>query len=124
SASSVSSTPSVIPVTGGSPGSLPAPWTDTDIGAVGVAGSASFSSRTFTVNGSGSDIWATGDLFNYVSQPVSGDVTVIARVATEEVTGAWAKAGVMIRESTAANAAYAGLYVTPSNGVSMQIRTG
>ncbi|HXF11159.1 MAG TPA: PQQ-dependent sugar dehydrogenase [Desulfuromonadaceae bacterium] len=124
SGSSTYTTPFVIRVTGGSGGGLPAPWTDTDIGAVGVAGSATFSGSTFTINGSGSDIWATGDLFNFVSQPVSGDVTIVARVATEESTAAWAKVGVMIRESTAANAAYAGVYLTPSNGVSMQVRTG
>ncbi|HXF10265.1 MAG TPA: glycosyl hydrolase family 18 protein, partial [Desulfuromonadaceae bacterium] len=106
-------------------GTLPGGWTDADIGTVGVGGSAAYDSSTgtFTVNGSGSDIWGTADSFNFASISTNGDVTVIARVATEEVTAAWAKCGVMIRESTAANAAYAGLYVTPSNGVSMQIRT-
>src|SRR4051812_8761652 len=45
-----------------------------------------------------------------------------ARVASQGNTSGWAKAGVMIRESAAANAAYVGIYVTPSNGVSMQFR--
>jgi len=104
------------------PAGLPAPWVDADIGAVGVAGSASYSSPTFTLNGSGSDIWSTADMFNYAYQPTSGDLAIAARVASQESTAAWAKAGVMIRESTAANAAYVGVYVTPSNGVSMQFR--
>jgi Ricin-type beta-trefoil lectin domain-like len=101
---------------------LPAGWSDVDIGTVGVVGSAGFSSGTFTINGSGSDIWGAADSFNYASQSVSGDVTVVARVATEENTSSWAKCGVMFRESTDAGAAYVGLYVTPSNGVSMQFR--
>jgi|GEM_PF-1999518 len=106
-------------------GPLPAGWTDADIGAVGVGGSASYDSgtATFTLNGSGADIWGTADAFNFASIATNGDVTVVARVATEDHTAAWAKCGVMLRESTAANAAYVGLYVTPSNGVSMQIRT-
>src|SRR5207237_326743 len=64
----------------------------------------------------------TADSFNYVSQSTSGDLTIVARVAAQQNSSSWAKSGVMIRESTAANAAYVGLYVTPSNGVSMQFR--
>ena len=103
---------------------LPSGWTDADIGSVGSAGSASYSSGTFTLNGSGSDIWGTADSFNYAYESVSGDQTIVARVATEENTSSWAKNGVMFRESTANNASYVGLYVTPGNGVSMQYRNG
>jgi len=105
------------------PASLPSGWTDVDVGSVGVVGSAGYTSPTFTLNGSGSDIWGTADSFNYAYQSTSGDIAIAARVATEENTAAWAKCGVMVRESTAANAAYVGVYVTPSNGVSMQVRT-
>src|SRR5581483_11439247 len=55
---------------------LPSGWSDTDVGAPGLAGSATFSSGTFTVNGSGADIWGTSDNFNYASESVSGDVTI------------------------------------------------
>src|SRR6185369_13035284 len=70
---------------------------DGDIGAVGLAGSFSQSGGTYTVAGSGSDIWTTGDQFHYAWQNVSGDVDVIARVASEQQTSGFAKAGVMIR---------------------------
>ena len=102
---------------------LPTGWTDADIGSVGVAGGASYASPTFTLNGSGSDIWGTADAFNYAYQSTSGDLAMAAHVASQQNTSGWAKAGVMIRESTAANAAYVGVYITPSNGVSMQVRT-
>ncbi|MDE3099205.1 MAG: RICIN domain-containing protein [Verrucomicrobiota bacterium] len=111
-----------LTVNAASGGGLPAGWTDIDIGSVGLAGSASYSSGTFTVNGSGSDIWSTSDSFNYAYQSVSGDQTIIARVASQQNTSSWAKSGVMFRDSTAANGAYVAVYVTPSNGVSMQIR--
>src|ERR1051325_6156489 len=59
---------------------LPAPWTDQDIGAVGVAGTATFdsASSTFTIDGSGSDIWGTADAFHFVSQPWTGDGAIDA----------------------------------------------
>jgi len=103
-------------------GGLPAGWNDVDIGAVGLAGSASFSSGTFTVSGSGSDIWTAADQFNYAYQSVSGNQTVIARVVTEQLTASFAKAGVMIRESLATNSVEASVLLTPTNGVALQIR--
>src|SRR5579859_3347458 len=103
---------------------LPSGWSDTDIGAVGVAGSATFSNGVFTVNGSGTDVWSTADSLNYASESISGSVTITARVASQQNTNAWAKSGVMIRESTAANASYVFVFVTPSNGINMQYRNG
>jgi hypothetical protein len=103
-------------------GGLPPGWTDQDIGMPGLSGNARFNSGTFTVSGSGVDIWGTSDEFNYVSQAVTGDITITARVASQEDTSSWAKAGVTIRESTAANSAHVSLYVTPGHGVNMQYR--
>ena len=47
---------------------LPSPWVNQDIGSVGVAGSATYTNGTFTVKGSGADIWGTADTFQYVWQ--------------------------------------------------------
>jgi parallel beta-helix repeat protein len=98
--------------------------TGVDIGTPPLAGSTSFSAGTYTVKGCGADIWSTSDQFQYANQSQTGDFTVTARVATQTNTNAWAKCGVMIRETTAANASYVGLYVTPANGISMQYRNG
>jgi len=103
---------------------LPAGWSDTDIGTPGLAGSASFSAGVFTVNGSGSDIWSTSDNFNYASESVSGDATITARVVSQQNTNLWAKSGVMIRESTAANASFVHVFITPGHGVNIQYRSG
>jgi hypothetical protein len=43
--------------------SLPPGWQDGDIGGVGVPGSASYDNGTYTVQGSGSDIWYNSDQF-------------------------------------------------------------
>ena len=59
---------------------LPAPKTDADIGSPTLAGSAAYSSGVYTVQGSGADIYGTSDQFNFVSQPLTGNQTLIARV--------------------------------------------
>ena len=102
--------------------SLSAPWSDGDIGAVGVAGSATLSSGTFSVQGSGADIWGNADAFHYVYQRLNGNTQVIARVASVSNTDAWAKAGVMIRENLTPGSRHAFVAVTPGNGVSFQSR--
>lgn len=105
---------------------LPAGWTSADIGAVGVAGSASESYSTpgtYTVTGSGADIYGTVDAFRHASQTLSGDGEIRARITSQTNTDPWAKAGVMIRSSAAADAAHAMMILTPGNGFSFQYRT-
>src|SRR5271166_1750063 len=98
----------------------PAPWADTDVGSPAAAGSASYASGVFTVNGGGSDIWGGTDQFNYVSQPLTGNGTIVARVTSQSNTDGWAKSGVMIKQSTASGSSYALLAVTPGNGIAFQ----
>ena len=83
---------------------LPAPWTSQDIGTVGVVGSATYAASTFTVTGGGLDIWGTADAFRYVSQPLAGDGTIVARVTNLQNTNVNAKAGVMMRGALTAAA--------------------
>ncbi|MFN7561975.1 MAG: Calx-beta domain-containing protein [Prosthecobacter sp.] len=105
---------------GGSTGAV----TSADIGAVGAAGSYSVASGVYTVNGSGADIWNTVDEFRYVWFPVnaSANCTITARITSQTNTSAWAKAGVMIRETTAAGSRQAIMAATPGNGRAFQYR--
>ncbi|HTS07534.1 MAG TPA: IPT/TIG domain-containing protein [Candidatus Eisenbacteria bacterium] len=78
---------------------LPSDWLDQDIGVVGKAGSSSYASGVFTVTGAGTNITGgTSDAFHFVYQELSGDGTVVARVAS--VSNSYAQAGVMVRAST------------------------
>ena len=101
----------------------PAPWTTGDIGTVGLTGSTTFANGSFTVNGSGDDIWNAADAFRFVSQPVTGTCEVRARVLNVQNTDGWAKAGVMLRETTAAGSRNVAMVVTPGNGVALQVRS-
>ena len=106
------------PATGG----VPAPWTMQDVGAVGLAGSATYAAPAFTVNGAGADIWGSADAFRYVYQTLSGDGHIIARVVSMQNTNSFAKAGVMLRESVAAGAAHVVLDVRPDGSVEFMTR--
>src|ERR1051325_10197457 len=81
--------------------SLPSPWTSQDVGAVGLAGSASYVGDAYTVRGSGGDIWGGADAFQAVMQPVVGDVQIVVRVTSLQNTNTYAKAGVMLRAGSA-----------------------
>ena len=102
---------------------LPAPWQSGDIGNPGVAGITSYSGGSFTVAGSGADIWGTSDQFRYVYQSLNGDGEISARVVSQTNSNEWAKAGVMIRASLSAGSANVATLVTPVNGLSFQRRT-
>jgi regulation of enolase protein 1 (concanavalin A-like superfamily) len=101
---------------------LPAPWTDDDIGAVGLGGSATSESGTFTVTGSGADIWRSADQFHFAYVELPYDGYLEARVTGVDGTQAWAKAGVMIRQSLAPNSRHFSFFVTPGNGAVHQFR--
>ncbi|MCU0794919.1 MAG: autotransporter-associated beta strand repeat-containing protein [Akkermansiaceae bacterium] len=107
-------------------GGQPAPsnsWAGNNIGSASPAGSHSGSGSSFNVNGGGSDIFGTSDQFYYLSQSYGGDARLTARVASQDRTDPWAKAGVMVRASTAGGAANAFMAVTPLNGLPWQTRS-
>ncbi len=109
-----------VTVTPGDGGPLPSPWASTDVGGPQVAGESTYAGGTYTVNGSGSDIWGGIDQFQYAYQPLDGDGTIVAQVTSQTDTDPWAKAGIMIKQSTTAGDPYALLAVTPDNGINMQ----
>jgi len=93
---------------------LPSPWQESDIGAVGAAGQASFSGGTFTVQAGGTDIWDTADAFHYVYQPLTGDGEIVADVTGLAVPpgSAWSLAAVMIREKLTPDSIHASMMIT------------
>ncbi len=106
---------------------LPGPYAHGDIGdagALGLAGSASYnsSSGTYTLNGAGADIWNAADGFQFAYTTLTGDGQISARVTSLSNTNVWAKAGLMVRNGTGADAAFADVVATAGSGVSFQWR--
>jgi hypothetical protein len=82
---------------------LQPPWRDTDIGDVGLAGSASETrDGDLIVNGAGSDIWGTADSFHYVYQPMD-DGEIRANPPSQDATNPFAKVGIMISSAVPQN---------------------
>ncbi len=101
---------------------VPAPWTAGDVGSPALTGSTTVANGVFTVTGAGWDISGTSDEFHFVHQPVAGDVEIVARLLTLDQSHAWAKAGVMIRESLAGPVPHAFMTGTAAQGWAFQHR--
>jgi outer membrane protein assembly factor BamB len=99
-----------------------AAWNCTDVGYPSLTGSQYLIGSTWTVQGSGSDIWSTFDQFRYVSQQLSADGSVSAHITSQANTDPWAKAGVMMRLSTDPGSPYYAIMATPGNGIVVQYR--
>jgi RHS repeat-associated protein len=94
-----------------------------DSGTPALAGSFSDpGTGTITLVAGGTDIWGTSDQFRYAYGKMTGNGTIVARVTGQTNTNAWAKAGLMFRESLSADARNAAVLLSPSNGVTFQRR--
>ena len=105
--------------------SLPAQWSNLDIGNPTKKGDVCFDqpSGTMTVRGGGSDIFGNTDRFHYVKQVFSGDFTFVARVTAVQNTSLFAKAGIMVRETTNASAKNIMVGLMPNTQLFMQRRS-
>ena len=112
-----------LTVTSASGGGLPSPWTDADIGAPAIAGSATWASGVFTVNAAGTDIFGTADQFNFVSQTLTGNGTLTVRITSQANTSVSAKAGIMLRASSDPGSPCYAVLMTTTKGVATQWRT-
>jgi regulation of enolase protein 1 (concanavalin A-like superfamily) len=81
-----------------------------------------YSSGVYTIKGAGVDIWGTSDQFRFVYRQITGDVDIVARLKSIQYSDAWAKAGVMIRESLNANSRNAMAVLSAGKGYSFQWR--
>jgi outer membrane protein assembly factor BamB len=123
---------SVVVGAPGTPPSPPAPpspcpsgWSCGDVGSPAAVGDQSLSSGTWTIKGAGttSGINVYADQFHFIWQPLAGDGTLSARIATQPNTAAGAQAGVEFRgNATDPGAVFYGAFVTPSNGISIVYR--
>ncbi len=96
-----------------------------DIGKVDLAGKTEFlaDQKEYRVTGSGANIWGTEDAFQFACKKASGDFTITADIAfVGEGKNAHRKAGLMFRESLAADAPYADVMVHGDGSIGLQYR--
>ena len=96
-----------------------------DVGTVLHAGSVDYDAekKTYTISGSGENMWLAADAFQFVWKKVSGDVTFTADIGFPTKTGnEHKKAVLMLRQSLDADSVYADVALHASGLTSLQFR--
>jgi TolB protein len=96
-----------------------------DVGTVLHAGSVEYDAgkQTYTISGSGENMWFAADAFQFVWKKVSGDVTLTADIGFLTKTGnEHKKAVLMLRQSLDADSVYADVALHASGLTSLQFR--
>jgi TolB protein len=96
-----------------------------DVGTVLHAGSVAYDAtkKTYTISGSGENMWFAADAFQFAWKRISGDVTLTADISFPTTTGnEHKKAALMLRQSLDADSAYADIALHASGLTSLQFR--
>src|SRR5215471_1974564 len=96
-----------------------------DVGTVLHAGSVDYDAakHTYTITGSGENMWSVADAFQFGWKKMSGDVTLTADISFLTKTGnEHKKAALMLRQSLDADSVYADVALHSSGLTSLQFR--
>ena len=85
-----------------------------DIGGPAIPGSVSSVAGGYNIAAGGTNILGAADQFTFSYQSVAGDFDFKVRIQTLSPSSPWAKAGLMARETLAANSRFAASFATPS----------
>ena len=92
-------------------------WQAADIGGARPGGQRRLGAHAVEIYGAGRDIWRNNDQFRFLSQASAGDVALSARLDRIDDTSRHAKAGLMFRAGTRADAAHAFIHAFPDGRV-------
>lgn len=96
-----------------------------DVGTILHPGSVDYdlAKKTYTISGSGENMWLAADAFQFAWKKVSGDVTLTADISFLTTTGnEHKKAVLMLRQSLDADSVYADVALHASGLTSLQFR--
>ncbi|MHC4252105.1 MAG: Ig-like domain-containing protein, partial [Planctomycetota bacterium] len=91
---------------------LPAPWVRSDVGPPDIPGFADYDggTGTFTLSGEGNPgirPWELSDNFHFVYRMMTGQFEIVAYLTSQDGTGTYRRAGLMIREGLDDDSRYA-----------------
>ncbi len=78
---------------------------------------------TYTIRGSGMDIWDIFDDFHFAHKTLRGDGSLTARIDSMKNADTLAKVGLMIRQTTEPTSDHASVFITPTGLVAFQYRS-
>jgi TolB protein len=94
-----------------------------DVGGPAIKGSVEFSNGQYRMSGSGANIWAKQDQFQYVWREMTGNFTITATIHFVGEGAEHRKAGIMIRQSLDTDATYADVVVHGNGMPALQWRS-
>lgn len=94
-----------------------------DVGSPALKGSSQFSSGEYRVTGSGANIWAKQDQFQYVWREITGNFTVTATMKFLGKGAEHRKAGIMVRQTADTDSAYADVVIHGNGMPGLQWRS-
>ncbi len=101
------------------------PWVDVGVGAPTPTGDASYAAGKFTVSGGGEGVGGYADQFHFVYLTMTGDGSIVARLAGMDSPTNEAQAGVMVRSDLTSGSANFFVGITPSRCFwQRRLRTG
>jgi hypothetical protein len=89
--------------------------TSRDVGNPAIAGTTQPLATGYRLQAGGADIWRLRDEFHFAALEQTGDFDATVRVASLTLSHPYAKAGLMVRDSLAENAAMFFHFVFPDN---------
>ncbi len=102
---------------------LAAPWISQDVTDIPLDGTAGRLGDKFVIQTSGAGIGGTSDRMHFISQPVTGDATITARILGVDHSSLTASTGVMIRETSSSFSRSASLTWSPGQTLDFTHRT-
>jgi len=102
----------------------PPGWTAQTLGNPTTAGGVTFTQATGAIEimAPGHSIVSTSDKFQFIYQALTGDGEIVARVVSETLPANYPHAGLMLRNSLAANSANIEVFATRHIGIGFQRR--
>jgi TolB protein len=94
-----------------------------DVGGPAIKGSAEFSDGQYKITGSGANIWANQDQFQYVWREMTGNFTVTTTLRFLGEGNQHRKAGIMVRQSLDTDATYADVVIHGNGMPGLQWRS-
>jgi hypothetical protein len=93
---------------------IPTSYQFCDIGNPVPPSTVDVTTNGYTITAGGQDIGGSADQFHFSFQLLSGDFDMNVRVESLALSDAWARAGLMARETTNADSRFASVLATPS----------